>query len=780
MSLNIITVFRNNCRGNAANTSYPHRVEVHSAEDLQIAAVFDHVCAAYTDGKDKHGNIIRAHRSIDTFLQSDCLQMDSDNDHTENAAEWITPETVQADMPGVAFYAVPSRNHKKSKNGRPPRPRFHYYFPINTETDPVKYAAMKAKLQALFPYYDKKALDAARFLFGVENATAAYYPGNITVTDFLNTQPVPAADSVKANNLLPEIPQGQRNSTLSQYAGKLLKKYGNTDGKAYAAYMEYAARCTPLLPDSELSVIWNSALKFYNKTVKTAPDYLPPQDYQAQEFSDSLIPSDYTDIEQANVLAGLYRDRMKYSAATRWIVYDGQVWNENEITAQGLAQDLTERQLKEARILVSKAQAMENAAIESGDSSAQGKAKKRLKFATDYRSFVLGQRRTTRITAALNEARPKLQISVESLDFDGFLLNTPGGAVDLRTGTGRAHDPQDFCTKITAVSPGTTGEELFTEFLHHLTCNDKDLQRYLQEIAGMFLVGKVYCEYLVIAYGAGGNGKSTFFNLLARVMGNYAGSLSAETLTVNCRKNKSPEYAELRGKRLVIAAELEEGMRLDTAVVKKLCSTDPVYAEKKFKAPFSFIPSHSTVLYTNHLPKVGTTDKGTWDRLIVIPFNACFRGMEGEVMNYADSLYHHSGGAALTWMIQGAKRFITNNFKIRQPQCVLDAIEEYRAANDWLHNFLEDTCEIKPEYTEKSGELYAEYRAYCSHTGDYTRSNADFNKAMADTGFKYQKKKTGMLVIGLRITPPFTDCHGAASFDSVPPLTGRTVTGDGG
>lgn len=780
MSLNSITVFRNNCRGNVANTSYPHRVEVHSAEDLQKAAAFDHVCAAYADGKDKHGNTIRAHRSIDTFLHSDCLQMDSDNDHTEAAAEWITPETVQADMPGVAFYAVPSRNHKKPKNGRPPRPRFHYYFPINTETDPVKYAAMKAKLQALFLYYDDKALDAARFLFGVENAAAAYYPGHITVTDFLNTQPDPAAVSADPKNMLTEIPQGQRNSTLSQYAGKLLKKYGDADGRAYAAYMEYATKCTPPLPDSELSAIWNSAIKFYNKTVKTAPDYLPPQDYQTQEFSDSLIPSDYTDIGQANVLAGLYRDRLKYSAATKWIVYDGQVWNENEITAQGLAQDLTERQLKEARILVSKAQAMENAAIEAGDSGAQGKAKERLKFATDYRSFVLGQRKTTRITAALNEARPKLQISVESLDFDGFLLNTPGGAVDLRTGTGRAHNPQDFCTKITAVSPGTEGAELFTEFLHRLTCNDTDLQRYLQEIAGMFLVGKVYCEYLVIAYGAGGNGKSTFFNLLARVMGNYAGNLSAETLTVNCRKNKSPEYAELRGKRLVIAAELEEGMRLDTAVVKKLCSTDPVYAEKKFKAPFSFIPSHSTVLYTNHLPKVGTTDKGTWDRLIVIPFNACFRGMEGEVMNYADSLYHNSGGAALTWMIQGAKRFIANNYKIRQPQCVLDAIEEYRAANDWLHNFLEDTCEIKPEYTEKSGELYAEYRAHCSRTGDYTRSNADFNKAMADAGFKYHKKKTGMLVIGLRITPPFTDCHGAASFDSVPPLTGRTVTGDGG
>lgn len=101
--------------------------------------------------------------------------------------------------------------------------------------------------------------------------------------------------------------------------------------------------------------------------------------------------------------------------------------------------------------------------------------------------------------------------------------------------------------------------ELFREFLDRITCGDTQLQDYLQMIAGMFAVGAVYRECLIIAYGGGGNGKSTLFNLLAMVMGDYAGNLSAETLTANCRKNKSPEYAEMRGKRLVIAAELEGG-----------------------------------------------------------------------------------------------------------------------------------------------------------------------------------------------------------------------------
>ena len=121
----------------------------------------------------------------------------------------------------------------------------------------------------------------------------------------------------------------------------------------------------------------------------------------------------------------------------------------------------------------------------------------------------------------------------------------------------------------------------------------------------MAAIGKVYQEHMIIAYGGGANGKSTFWNTIFRVLGDYAGKLSAEALTMNCKRNVKPEMAELKGKRLIISSEMEEGMRLNTAVVKQLCSTDEIQAEKKYKDPFSFVPSHTLVLYTNHLPKVG-------------------------------------------------------------------------------------------------------------------------------------------------------------------------------
>ena len=297
---------------------------------------------------------------------------------------------------------------------------------------------------------------------------------------------------------------------------------------------------------------------------------------------------------------------------------------------------------------------------------------------------------------------------------------------------------------------------MFSDFMKRVTVGNKELEQYLQEVAGMCVIGHVLRENLIIAYGSGGNGKSTLFNLLARVLGDYSGAISAETLIVNNRQNKQPEYAELRGKRLIIAAELEEGTRLDTAVVKKLCSTDPIYAAKKFKDPFQFTPSHTISLYTNHLPKIGTNDKGTWDRIIAIPFLANFRGMEGEILNYADYLFENCGGAVLTWIINGARRFIDNNYKIAMPQCVQQAIEQYRNNNDWIGNFLEECCEIGGQYKQKSGELYQRYRAYCEGIGEYCRSNADFNNALLSMdGIEIKKTKTGSFVFGLQIKSSF-------------------------
>lgn len=232
--------------------------------------------------------------------------------------------------------------------------------------------------------------------------------------------------------------------------------------------------------------------------------------------------------------------------------------------------------------------------------------------AMNYKNFVINRRDSKYISSALKEARPMLLKAPADLD---------ANAVGVMP-----HNASDLMTKVTAVSPDNNGNEIWLNALNKFFCNDTELIQYVQMIVGLATIGKVYVEALIIAYGEGRNGKSTFWNTIAKVMGTSSVNISADALTVGCRRNVKPELAEIKGKRILIASELEEGTRLNTATIKQLCSTDQIYGEKKYKDSLSFTPSHLTVLYTNHLPKVGATDPGTWRRLIVIPFNAKIEG----------------------------------------------------------------------------------------------------------------------------------------------------------
>ena len=569
------------------------------------------------------------------------------------------------------------------------------------------------------------------------------------------------------------IPEGQRNSTMSRIAACLIKRYGDTP-EAYALFLEKSDTCDPPLGDAELKAIWRSAVKFGDR-VSAKEGYIPPE-----QFNDPppRKPEDFSDVGQAKVFSEYCRDHVRYSPATDYLVYDGVYWRESKPKAQAALHAFTDEQLEEAEKQVTATGKYMDATGAYVVIATYGKSKAPEHFtkeqlkaflaheaAVAYRQFVIKRRDSKYITATLKEARPMVEIKNSDLDANGFLLNTPDGTVDLRNGLSgmREHRAEDFITKCTAVSPGDAGRELWKDALQTFFCGGSDLEAYVQRIAGLAVIGHVYVEALIIAHGGGRNGKSTFWNVLSRVLGSYAGNISADALTVGCKRNVKPELAETKGKRLLIAAELEEGMRLNTSVVKQFCSTDEIFAEKKYKDPFSFIPSHTLVLYTNHLPKVGANDPGTWRRLIVVPFNAKIGGA-GDVKNYADRLFDDAGPAVLAWMVEGAEKVIREGFRITQPECVREATALYRENSDWLEHFLSERCEAGDAFTIPSGELYAAYRGFCAATGEYTRSTTDFYAALELAGFMRKRTKKGSIVYGMRLKSEFSGLPGEGLF----------------
>lgn len=749
------TLYRSNCLEVPENCTYPHKVEVTGKDSLIEAVKHDYVCAEY------QGN----YRSNDNFIGSDCLPVDCDNDHSDDPEEWVYPSDVATAFPGVSFAVHYSRNHMKAKGGKAARPKFHVFFAIDRVIEPCKYSEMKKLVNSIFPYFDTKALDAARFFFGTKEPEVEIFDGPMTLTTFLTDDDFDAnMDSGSYGDIV--IPEGSRNATLSHYAGRILKRFGNTD-EAHKYFAEVAACCQPPLEQSELDSIWRSAQRFYGK-VAAQEGYIPPEQYN-QDLQ--LKPSDYSDVGQATVLAREYEGKLRYSPSTDFLVYNGRFWEESKPKAQAVAQELTTRQLEEAETEIKKAtdEMMKNGAWEllasmgskkaaMAFSSEQARSFQKYENATTYRNYAIKRRDSKYITAALKEAHPMVEIDQRQLDADEFLLNTPSATYDLRIGLPSAHEhtPADFITKQTTVDPSGDGMDIWQDALETFFCGDNELIDYVQEIAGLSAIGKVCVEGLIIAYGEGRNGKSTFWNTLSRVLGTYSGNMSADTLTVGCKRNVKPELAEAKGKRIIIAAELEEGMRLNTSNVKQLCSTDEIYAEKKYKDPFSFVPSHTLVLYTNHLPKVGAIDAGTWRRLIVIPFNAKIEG-SSDIKNYADYLFNKAGSAILKWIMTGAKRVIEKDYHIVKPAVVEAAIQKYKDNNDWLSQFLDECCEVGSGLIAKSGEVYNAYRSYCMQVGDYIRSTTDFYTALECAGFERKRNKSARLILGLQLKSDFLD-----------------------
>lgn len=753
-----LTIYTADCTGSETNCLYPHKKEPTNAAEMAEAVARDHVAARYRYN----------YRSKDNFMEAASIAMDCDNDHTDDPTQWVTPEKLadDPDLKDVKFATTPSRHNMIPKGNKSARPRFHFHAPIDRCESADKVRTIKTALQRKYPFFDDNALDAGRFMFGT-NITpdeVFWHEGSRTVDELVtNLDNLPYEQGGTGSMPSGSILEGTRNNTMSHFAGRVLKKYGICD-KAYDLFLERAAKCDPPLSESELCAIWKSAVRFAQK-VQSDPSYIPPEKYNDDFGSGRLRPEDYSDIGEAKVIAEECAETLRYTSATDYLAFNGECWHESKEKSLSVVEAFLDAQLSDSMESIT---AAEDALIALGidESIVKGHGKELAKevpsskigllydlmSALAYQKFVMKYRNYKKIVDTMSACRPMVSIDVSELDYDAELLNTPAGTYDLTKGLEgcHPHDPDDLITKITNCAPSDKGMDLWLKTLDLFFCGDTELIDYVQRIVGQAAVGRVHEEHMIIAYGGGANGKSTFWNTIARVLGNYSGKISAEALTMNCKRNVKPEMAELKGKRLIIASELEEGTRLNTGMVKQLCSTDPIQAEKKYKDPFSFEPSHTLVLYTNHLPKVSANDDGTWRRLIVIPFNAKITG-KSDIKNFADHLFNASGEAIMKWIIEGAGKSIASEFHTDKPKVVQNAIDAYRDENDWLGQFLEDHCDIDPAYTEKSGELYQAYRSICITSGEYIRSTSDFYGSLEKAGFPRRRTNASRVVVGLKL-----------------------------
>ena len=258
---------------------------------------------------------------------------------------------------------------------------------------------------------------------------------------------------------------------------------------------------------------------------------------------------------------------------------------------------------------------------------------------------------------------------------------------------------------------------------------------FLQRLAGYSAIGICVEHKLIILWGSGRNGKSTFTEIIRDVLGDYVCGLPVEALLTKFGDRIPTDIASLKGKRVAFASESPEGKELDEPAVKSLTGGDTLTARHMRQDFFDFRPTHQLWLTTNHRPAVRETTTAIWSRLLLVPFTRSFA--EDADLDLLEKL-RGEGSGILGWIVEGARAWQQQG--LNPPEAVRAAVTEYRSAEDTLANFLEQHCAQQEGAEVSSAALYHAFTRWCDQTGEDVCSQRRLGTMLAERGYKQGRR----------------------------------------
>lgn len=312
----------------------------------------------------------------------------------------------------------------------------------------------------------------------------------------------------------------------------------------------------------------------------------------------------------------------------------------------------------------------------------------------------------------------------EQLDAHPDLLNCQNGTVDLRTGKLTAHDPAQLLTKVClgGYSPGAECKwwTRATEAIH------PELGDWLQVRLGQSATG--HCpddDVLFMCAGAGENGKTSVINAVKHALGGYAGLAPAKSL-MGRPDDHSTEKTFFRGLRMALMEETPVDGHLDMHAVKTTVGTPEITARKMHQDDITFKATHTMWITTNHLPRVSGADRGTWRRLVSVPWPWTFM-KEGEEPR---SSFHVPGDprvrlhvlndpspetltAIVTWLVEGARIWYgRGRVSPPHPGVIEEASAEWRGQADPALQFVRDFLVAAPGWFITGEDMRNEFSTF--------------------------------------------------------------------
>jgi putative DNA primase/helicase len=366
------------------------------------------------------------------------------------------------------------------------------------------------------------------------------------------------------------------------------------------------------------------------------------------------------------------------------------------------------------------------------------------------RAVGLGAKLATRLRSAetiaaivgLARSNRELAAGVADWDRDPYLLGTPDGTVDLRTGELREARPGDRITKLTAVAPARAGApaSLWTAFLERTFRHDPELVPFVQRALGYALTRQISEHAVFFAWGQGGNGKGVLLNTASRLLGDYAAVAPQDLLLITQSDRHPCDMAMLRGARLVTAQELAAGRAWDEAKLKSLTGGDPITARFMRQDFFTYEPQLALFVAGNHKPSFKGVDEAIRRRVLLLPFlqNIPPAERDPELPEKLKAEW----SAILRWMVEGCLAWQRDG--LNPPAGVRLATDDYLDAEDVLGQWLEERCVVSPKLGWTAlAALYADWQAWNEARGQQPGTSTRLSKQLDERGFRREKQRTG-------------------------------------
>lgn len=363
--------------------------------------------------------------------------------------------------------------------------------------------------------------------------------------------------------------------------------------------------------------------------------------------------------------------------------------------------------------------------------------------------------------AMISEFKALKNIAASSDEFNKqeYYLNTESGVVDLETGIVMPFDPNLMISKNTNCKISYEEPTEWINFLNSIFYrgdDEEDLKEteeiihFIKTALGYTLSGDTSEQGLFLLFGGGSNGKSTFTEQVAYMMGDYADSVASNILMQQKQQNDSAKFsiAKLKNARYVSTGETDDGERLAEAQIKAWTGGESINAQFKFGNEFSYKPQFKIWMSTNNKPIIRGTDHGIWRRIFLVPFLRRFTDDQKD--KYLPKKLRAETPKILGWCIKGFQEFKKEG-GLNLPNCLKKELNTYKNQMDVVAKFLDNQAIIHPGYEVSAKILWQNYKMWAKDNEEYLLRQSKFEEQMLNKNFIVQKKKGEKYFIGLKM-----------------------------